>query len=448
MQLSLEQNRGLADALATVEATYRARHPNSARRHALAAEHMPGGNTRTVLHYSPFPLTWASGEGCHLTDIDGLRYLDLLGENSAGLYGHSNPIIQAAMKKAIDDGLALGGPNVYEARLAGAIRARFPSIDLLRFTNSGTEANLMALSAVRALSSGRSRIMVFEGGYHGSVFYFRRGHSQLNAPFNWLISEYNDIEGTRALLRAHGATLAGVIVEPMQGGGCIPGSREFLSMLRKECTAQDIVLIFDEVMTSRLSPAGLQGLLDVKPDMTTLGKYLGGGASFGAFGGRRDIMERFDPARLDSFAHAGTFNNNVLSMAGGLAGLNEVFTPSEAIRINALGDRLRERLNKVAAARGTPFEATGIGSLIGLHFGGPGIQNVADINHGNETGKSAQTALETLFHLEMLNQGYHFARRGYMALSLPTTDTDCAGFAAAVDEFLAAHRALIEAALS
>jgi glutamate-1-semialdehyde 2,1-aminomutase len=409
---------------------------------------MPGGNTRTVLHYSPFPLTWASGEGSRLTDIDGLRYLDLLGENSAGLYGHSNPIIQAAMKQAIDDGLALGGPNVYEARLAQAIRARFPSIDLIRFTNSGTEANLMALSAVRALSEGRPRVMVFEGGYHGSVFYFRRGHSQLNVPFNWLTSEYNDIDGTRALLRAHGATLAAVIVEPMQGGGCIPGSREFLSMLREECTAHDIVLIFDEVMTSRLSPAGLQGLFGVKPDMTTLGKYLGGGASFGAFGGRRDIMERFDPARLDSFAHAGTFNNNVLSMAGGLAGLTEVFTPSEAVRINAIGDRLRERLNKVAAARGAPFEATGIGSLIGLHFGGPRIQNVANSNHGNETGKIAQQALETLLHLEMLNRGYHFARRGYLALSLPTTDTDCAGFAAAVDDFLAAHRALIAAALS
>jgi glutamate-1-semialdehyde 2,1-aminomutase len=109
MQPSLEQNRDLADALDTVEATYRIRHPNSARRHARAAEHMPGGNTRTVLHYSPFPLTWASGEGSRLTDIDGLSYLDLLGENSAGLYGHSNPIIQAAMKQAIDEGYGVRG---------------------------------------------------------------------------------------------------------------------------------------------------------------------------------------------------------------------------------------------------------------------------------------------------------------------------------------------------
>jgi len=292
----------------------------------------------------------------------------------------------------------------------------------------------MALSAVRALSPGRSQVMVFDGAYHGGVFYFRRGRSQLNVPFDWLIGEYNDIEGTRASLRGHAAGLAGVIVEPMLGGGCIPARREFLGMLREECTASGIVLIFDEVMTSRLSPGGLQGLLDIKPDMTTIGKYLGGGASFGAFGGRRNIMERFDPGRPDSFEHAGTFNNNVLSMAGGLAGLTKVYTAAEAVRLNALGDRLRDRLNRLAAMRGAPFCATGLGSLIGLHFG-----NAAE---------RAQRTVESLFHLDLLDRGYYFSRRGYIALSLPTTDADCEGFAAAVDEFFAARGPLIGDALS
>jgi glutamate-1-semialdehyde 2,1-aminomutase len=213
-------------------------------------------------------------------------------------------------------------------------------------------------------------------------------------------------------------------------------------MLREECTAHDIVLIFDEVMTSRLSPAGLQGLFGVRPDMTTLCKYLGGGVSFGAFGGKREIMGRFDPARPDSFAHAGTFNNNVLSMAGGLAGLTQVFTPGEAVRINAVGDRLRERLNKVAAERGAPFQATGIGSLIGLHFRGGRIYRGADTG-GDSRAAEIQHAMETLFHLEMLNRGYYFARRGYIALSLPTTDADCDGFATAVDDFLAVRGPLI-----
>ena len=447
MQDSRELHRELGLAFDEVQATYTARHPNSARRHASAVRHMPGGNTRSVLHYSPFPLTWAAGRGSRLRDADGLDYLDLLGEYSAGLYGHSDPIIQSALKQAIDDGMALGGPNLYEARLAEAIRSRFPSIDLIRFTNSGTEANLMTLSAVRALTPGRSQVMVFDGAYHGGVFDFRRGRSRLNVPFDWLIGEYNDLAGTRALLRAQAAALAGVMVEPMLGGGCIPASREFLSMLREECTANGIVLIFDEVMTSRLSPGGLQGLLEIKPDMTTLGKYLGGGASFGAFGGRRDIMERFDPGRPDSFGHAGTFNNNVLSMAGGLAGLTEVFTPAEAMRVNAMGDRLRERLNAAARARGGQLQATGVGSLIGLHFRKDPIRRGTDIEAEDPTASMSLRSVESLFHLEMLNRGYYFARRGYLALSLPTTDAECHGFAAAVDDFLDAHGKLIGAIL-
>jgi glutamate-1-semialdehyde 2,1-aminomutase len=433
----------VAGALQAVEAEYTIRHPESAREQRIAAESLPGGNTRTVLHHSPFPLTWASGEGNRLTDIDGLGYLDLLGEYSAGLYGHSDPIIRAAMKRAIDDGVALGGRTRHEIRLAEAIRARFPSLELIRFTNSGTEANLMALSAVRAARPGRPQVMAFDGGYHGGVFSFRGRHSPLNAPFAWLIGRYNEIEATRALLRAHAAGLAAVIVEPMQGSGCIPGDRAFLRMLREECTANDIVLIFDEVMTSRLSPGGLQGLLDIRPDMTTLGKYLGGGASFGAFGGRRDLMERFDPTRADAFAHAGTFNNNVLSMAAGFAGLAEVFTPAEAVRINALGDRLRDRLNEIGAARGMPFRATGIGSLIGLHFGTPSGAAAGPPGPAPRAIESVQA----LFHLELLNRGYYFARRGYIALSLPTSDADCDGFGAAVDDFLAARGPLIRAAL-
>lgn len=433
----------LADALAQAERQYCARHPNSAKRHIAAAAHLPGGNTRTVLHYSPFPLTWASGQGNRLTDVDGRDYLDLMGEYSAGLYGHSNPLIQSALKRAIDEGLVLGGPNRYESALAEAIRARFSSIDLIRFTNSGTEANLMALSAARALKSDRSELMAFDGAYHGGVFYFRHGGSRLNVPFPWIMAGYNDVEGAHALIRAHADRLAAVIVEPMLGGGCIPGSREFLAVLRQECAAHDVILIFDEVMTSRLSPAGLQGLLGIKPDLTTFGKYLGGGASFGAFGGRRDIMERFDPARPDAFEHAGTFNNNVLSMAGGLAGLTQVFTPAEALRLNAIGDRLRERLNEIAAARAVPFQATGVGSLLGLHFGDPPLRTGAPIDRGQ-----VQRAVETLFHLDMLERGYYLARRGFIALSLPTSDADCEDFAAAVDDFFALRAPLVAAVLA
>jgi len=448
MELAVRPNSDLADALAEAEAQYRRRNPKSAARHDEAAQHMPGGNTRTVLFFTPFPLTWAGGKANRLTDLDGHEYLDLLGEYTAGLFGHSDPVIQAAQKKAIDDGTVLGGPNQYEARLAAAIRARFPSIELMRFTNSGTEATLLALSAVRAQRPDRPRVMTFGHGYHGSVFYFSKKSAALNMPLPWVIGEYNNVEASRSLLRQHAKELAAVVVEPMQGGGgCIPGTPEFLGMLREECTKAGIVLIFDEVMTSRVSPGGLQGLLGIKPDMTTLGKYLGGGASFGAFGGKRELMERFDPNRPDALAHAGTFNNNVISMAGGLAGLTQVFTPKEAVRLNALGDRLRQRLNEVARSRKAPFQATGVGSLIGLHFARKPIVTAADAHPADPAIEKAQGDLHKLLHLEMMERGFYFARRGFIALSLPTTDADADSFAAAIDDFLQTRGAMIERSL-
>jgi len=448
MELAVRANADLANALAEAEAQYRATHPKSAARQAAAAQHMPGGNTRTVLFFTPFPLTWASGKGNRLTDIDGREYLDLLGEYTAGLYGHSDPIIQAAFKKAIDDGTVLGGPNKYEGRLAAAIRARFPSVDLIRFTNSGTEANLLALSAVRAQRPGRPMVMAFDHGYHGSVFYFSKRSAALNMPIPWVVGEFNEVEDTKDLLRRHAKELAAVIVEPMQGGGgCIAGTPEFLGMLRAECTANGIVLIFDEVMTSRLSPGGMQARLGIAPDMTTFGKYLGGGASFGAFGGKRELMERFDPNRPDSLAHAGTFNNNVLSMAGGLAGLTQVFTPSQAVRLNALGDRLRDRINDVAKSLAAPLQATGVGSLIGLHFARRQIRTPADAHPADPKAENVLADLRKLFHLELIHRGYYMARRGFIALSLPTTEADAEGFVSAVTDFLETRGALIERSL-
>lgn len=448
MSRSNSANSTLDDAIAEVEAQYHARHPGSAAHNTKAARHMPGGNTRTVLHFSPFPLAWASGTANRLSDVDGNSYLDFLGEYSAGLYGHSNPVIGEAVKSAIDDGIVLGGPNRFEGELASAICRRFPSIDLLRFTNSGTEANLLALSAVLAQRPGHSRVLAFKFAYHGSVLAFTQSNGPLNVPINWLMGSYNDVAGTEVLIRTHASELAAVIVEPMQGGGgCIPATADFLRMLRRECTAHGIVLIFDEVMTSRLSPGGLQGLLGVSPDMTTLGKYLGGGASFGAFGGSRALMQCFDPTKPGALAHAGTFNNNVMSMAGGLAGLTKVFTDGECIRINRLGDQLRTRINDTAKRTGVPLQATGVGSLVGIHFARNPIGTPEDAHSGEETVTRVRQELYKLMHLDMINRGYYFARRGFIALSLPMTEADIDGFVGALDDFLEDHGALIDRAL-
>jgi glutamate-1-semialdehyde 2,1-aminomutase len=200
-------------------------------------------------------------------------------------------------------------------------------------------------------------------------------------------------------------------------------------------------------MTSRLSPSGLQGRLGITPDITTFGKYLGGGTSFGAFGGKREVMAHFDPDRPDAIPHAGTFNNNVLSMAGGLAGLTQVFTPEAAVRLNALGDELRERLTRLAAKRGLPMQATGIGSLLNIHFSRRPIRTPMDSHPEDPTAQKALAGLLKLFHLDMIEQGYYLARRGFIALSLPTTEADIEGFAAAVAEFLDARGALLERSL-
>ena len=189
-----------------------------------------------------------------------------------------------------------------------------------------------------------------------------------------------------------------------------------------------MLLVLDEVMTSRLERGGLQEALGIRPDLTTLGKYVGGGLASGAFGGRADLMARFDPSRPDAFAHAGTFNNAVLTMAAGVAGLTRVYTDAECARLNALGDRLRDRLNAFAAECGLEFCATGRGSMVGLHFTRGPLRRTAD--------SPAAPELHALLHLHMLERGYSYARRGFVALSLPLGETEVDGFAAAVEAFL------------
>src|SRR6202022_4274214 len=191
-------NIDIRAALGDAEELYRAHNPKSLAQHRLACTAMPGGNTRSAIHVDPFPLTIVRGEGARLWDIDGHEYADFLSEFTAGIYGHSHPAIRKAIEAALEEGLNFGAHNAAEARFAAAICARFPSIELVRFTNSGTEANVMAVSAARAIT-GRPKILVFKGGYHGGVFYFRGHGSVLNAPFDFLLGPYNDLEAVEAL---------------------------------------------------------------------------------------------------------------------------------------------------------------------------------------------------------------------------------------------------------
>src|SRR5215472_4400099 len=421
-------NIDLKSALAEAEELYRTRNPRSLAQHREACAAMPGGNTRSAIHVDPFPLTMARGEGARLWDIDGHEYVDFLSEFTAGIYGHSHPAIRRAIEQALEGGLNFGAHNATEARFAAAICARFPSIELVRFTNSGTEANLMAVSAARAIT-GRPKILVFEGGYHGGVFYFRGHGSRLNAPFDYLLGRYNDLAAVEKLVRPHRAELAAILIEPMQGTtGCIPAERSFLAGLRALADETGALLIFDEVMTSRLAPGGLQEAHGILPDLTTLGKYVGGGMSFGAFGGRADVMERFDPRRPDAFQHAGTFNNNVLTMSAGLTGLTEIYTPQRARALNDFGDRLRQRLNGIARQHGLAMQFTGLGSMLSVHMTAAPIRSQEDAERGN--GR-----LRDLFYFDLVARGIWFAKRGMFALSIALDEPDGDKLVDAVEEF-------------
>jgi glutamate-1-semialdehyde 2,1-aminomutase len=430
------RNAAIEPALAEAREAYIARNPKSLARTVEAAGVMPGGNTRTVLHYDPFPLGFTRGQGCRLWDLDSAEYIDFLGEYTAGLYGHSHPVIRAAIDRALDGGINLGGHTVTEARFARAVCARFPSIERVRFTNSGTEANLLAISLARHFTR-RPKVMVFQGGYHGSVFTFSPGGSPINAPFEFVLAPYNDTAATLALIEAHASDLAVVALEPMLGGGgCIAAEPAFLHALREATTRVGALLLLDEVMTSRLSPGGLQAVHGVTPDLTTLGKYIGGGMSFGAFGGRAEIIDLFDPRRADALPHAGTFNNNVLTMHAGLAGLTEVYTPAAADALNARGEALRAQLNALCAAAGAPMQFTGIGSMLAVHMLRGPIRSPADAARGD-------ARLKELFFFDMLAHGIWLAKRGMMALSLPIGDAECDRLADAVAEFLASRASLL-----
>ena len=430
------RSNALDAALAQATESYRARNPISERALAGASGAMPGGNTRSVLFYAPFPLAMARGEGCYLWDADGHRYLDALGEFTAGLYGHSNAVIREAITSALQDGLSLSSHNPREAALAQEIQRRFPSLELLRFTNSGTEANLMAL-AVATAHTGRRKIMVFNGAYHGGVLTFGGGGSPVNVPHDFVVLPYNDLDAARAAVQAHGKDLAAILVEPMLGsGGCIAGEPAFLHGLRALASGCGALMVLDEVMTSRLSSGGRQALLGLQPDLTTLGKYFGGGLSFGAFGGRADVMGRFDPRRSDALAHAGTFNNNTLTMAAGLAGLTQVLTPAALDAVNRRGEQLRQRLNAVFARHGADLQFTGLGSLMQLHATARTIHNAADLAASDDRAKA-------LLFFDLLERGIFLARRGMVALSLPFGDGQADELVSAVDAIVTARRAVL-----
>jgi glutamate-1-semialdehyde 2,1-aminomutase len=423
---------------------FRARTPKSATAFELAKRAMPGGDTRTVAFHAPYPLTIERGEGYRLVDIDGNEYIDALNNYTSLIHGHANAAINAAVTAQLSKGTNFAAALEPQRRLAEILVERVPSVDLVRFTNSGTEATMMALRAARAFT-GRDLIVKMEGGYHGTYDDFEVSvHPDLaesgtdDAPLATLDTKgipantieavvpipYNDIAAAERVFAERGEEIAAVIIEPVLGsGGMIPADKAFLEALRGLTIASGSLLIFDEVMTFRLGYGGIQDFYEVRPDLTTFAKIMAGGFPGGAFGGRADIMEQFDPANPRPLWQSGTFNGNAITMVAGEAALLN-FPKEEVERINRLGDHLRSGLGAVLAESSLDGVTTGYGSFVGIHFTDTQPRNYRDAARADQT-------LKRLVHLGLLNEGIFCAPRLMMCISTPMNDETVDGIVAA-----------------
>lgn len=398
-----------------------------------SCEYLPGGDSRNSIYWSPYPIFINSAKGSIVTDIDGCDRLDFINTMTTMILGHGFQPVIDGVRGQLDDGVGYNAPNTHQVELAQRLCERIPSLDLVRFTNSGTEATLNTIRAARAFT-GRTSIAKVEGGYHGThdtvsvsvrVNVSKAGSALSPEPLaasegipseildQVIVLPFNDIEVALNILETHHSDLAAVIVEPVMGSvGMVPATHEFLSMLRRFTQEHGIVLIFDEVISYRVSSGGCQAHYGITPDMTALGKIIGGGFPVGAFGGRRDIMELYDPRLGPRVTHAGTFNGNPISMLAGVITLDNL-TPDVYQDLEIHAQVLRSQIHDICIDLEVPAQITGIGSLFGIHFVDHEIHNYRDI-------ANCDTELRDRVFLGMMNEGILVAPNLVGALSTET----------------------------
>jgi len=410
---------------------YLARTPGSAALFERASASLPGGSTRTTIYSAPYPPYMTQGEGIRTWDVDGNEYRDFLGNYTSLILGHAHPAVVAAVEAQVRRGSAFAAPTETEIELAEEIRRHLPSIELIRFTNSGTEATMFALRAARALT-GRPLVARFEHAYHGTHDTAVAWTPGVPEAVSSLVIElpWADPEGVERAIAGRERDLAAVIIEPVQGaGGVRAAPPEFLRFLRELTTRIGALLVFDEVIAFRIGPNGAQGRLGgVRPDLTTMGKIIGGGYASGGFGGRADVMRQFDARRAGSLVHGGTFNGNPVAAAAGLATLRHM-TPERYDELERLADRLRSRIADGIARDHLDARVDGVASIFQV-FPGTSLQP--------PDGLSPDAAM----FLGLLLDGFHLAPRGMGALATPTTERDVDDLATAVLGRLGAMQAV------
>jgi len=359
-------------------------HPTSHTLFTRAKTLLPGGVNSPVRAFNSVggePFFVAHADGPYLYDVDGNRYIDYVGSWGPMIVGHNHPDVRQAVKRAIGNGLSFGAPCAAEVTMAETITRLFPSCEMVRMVNSGTEATLSAIRLARG-ASGRAKIIKFEGGYHGhgDSFLVKAGSGMLTlgVPTSpgvpaglsalTLTLPYNDFKAADELFAREGHDIAGVIIEPVLGNAnCLPPRAGYLQHLRSLCDQSGALLIFDEVMTGfRVALGGAQERYRVKPDLTTLGKIIGGGMPVGAYGGRRELMQQISPS--GPIYQAGTLSGNPVAMAAGLAMLELIQAPDFHAQLETATQTLCEGLEAAARAAGIPFTTTRVGAMFGMFF--------------------------------------------------------------------------------
>jgi len=390
-----------------------------------AQKTIPGGVNSPVRAFGSVggtPRFFTKANGPYLWDADGNRYVDTICSWGPAIVGHAHPKVIEAVKQAAEGGLSFGAPTRGEVELAEWVRDHLPSMEMMRLTSSGTEATMSAIRLARGFT-GRNKVIKFEGCYHGHVdsLLVKAGSGLLTfgnptsagVPPSFaaetIVLDYNDIAGVQACFAEHGQDIAAVIVEPVAGNmNLVRPAPGFLEALRSECTKAGAVLIFDEVMTGfRVGARGVQGLMNIQPDLTTLGKVIGGGMPMGAFGGRKDIMLKVAP--VGPVYQAGTLSGNPVAVAAGLATLKIVSEPGFFETLTQMtADLMQGLVQKAKAAGVQAFSADSVGGMFGLYFSEQVPVSMGDVTNSN------REQFNRFFHA-MLNRGVYLAPSAYEA---------------------------------
>ena len=409
--------------MGTIEDDYRARTPASAHVHERAVGPLAGGDTRTSAHHDPYPVTFTHGEGPRLHDVDGNTYLDLNGNFTSLVHGNAYPPIVDQLVGVVAGGTAWAARNQWQVELAELLAQRIDAIEQVRFTNSGTEAAMLAMHLAKA-TTGRPKILMARHGYHGSHEDTQAGTHATTSKLDLyggpsgeghttLVADFGDIDAFRQVLDDHGGDIAAVLLEPVAGSiGLQPAETDFLVGVQDATRAAGAVFVLDEVVTFRLASGGAQAShAGLAPDLTMLGKVIGGGFPVGAVGGRPDLLAL--AAAGGPVKHSGTYNGNPVTCAAGVVSVRELTAERIAV-MHDRAERLASHLAAAATATGLPVQAKQVGSLIQLSA------------TGATPGALQRTASATIvnLHLAAMVEGVHFTPRGLLALSTVLTDAD------------------------